>query len=72
MIAPLVTLVVAAWLARLGPVNGRPIFGYASSFVLIIGASLLVPADHVRRGPGRARWRSAGVSASKGCWRTPT
>ncbi len=44
VIAPLITLAVAAWLARLGPVNGRPLFGYASSFVLIIGASLLVPA----------------------------
>ena len=31
-------------LSRLGPVDGRPLFGYASSFATIIGASLLVPA----------------------------
>jgi putative ABC transport system permease protein len=31
-------------LARLGPIDGRPLFGYASSFAIIIGASLLVPA----------------------------
>ena len=31
-------------LAQLGPVGGRPLFGYVSSFATIIGASLLVPA----------------------------
>ena len=35
---------VAYILAQLGPVNGRPLFGYASSFATLIGASLLVPA----------------------------
>ena len=35
---------LAYGLAQLGPVNGRPLFGYASSFATIIGASLLVPA----------------------------
>ena len=39
-----VVLALAAGLAQLGPVNGRPLFGYASSFATIIGASLLVPA----------------------------
>jgi putative ABC transport system permease protein len=44
LIAPVVTLSIAALLARLGPLNGRPVFGYASSLVLVIGASLLVPS----------------------------
>ena len=44
LIAPVLALAIAFWLARLEPVNGRPLFGYLSSFVLIVGASLLVPA----------------------------
>jgi putative ABC transport system permease protein len=44
LIAPVLTLAAACGLARLGPVDGRPLFGYASSFATIIGASLLVPA----------------------------
>jgi putative ABC transport system permease protein len=40
----LVILAAAFALAQLGPVGGRPIFGYVSSFATIIGASLLVPA----------------------------
>lgn len=44
LIAPAAVLAGAAALAQLGPVNGRPLFGYASSFATIIGASLLVPA----------------------------
>jgi putative ABC transport system permease protein len=44
LIVPALVLAVAYGLARLGPVNGRPLFGYTSSFVTIIGASLLVPA----------------------------
>jgi putative ABC transport system permease protein len=44
LIAPAVVLAGAYGLAQLGPVNGRPLFGYASSFATIIGASLLVPA----------------------------
>ncbi len=50
LIAPVVTLAIAALLARLGPVNGRPIFGYASSFVLLIGDVIAGAVDHVRRG----------------------
>lgn len=44
LVAPAVALGVAVGLAQLGPVNGQPLFGYASSFATIIGASLLVPA----------------------------
>lgn len=43
LVLPALVLAGAAGLARLGPVGGRPLFGYASSFVTIIGASLLVP-----------------------------
>ncbi len=41
---PALVLAGAVGLAQLGPVGGRPLFGYASSFAMIIGASLLVPA----------------------------
>jgi putative ABC transport system permease protein len=44
LLAPLVVLAGALALAQAGPVNGRPLFGYASAFATIIGASLLVPA----------------------------
>ena len=37
-------LAVAASLSLLGPVNGRPVFGYLSSFLTIVGAALCVPA----------------------------
>ena len=43
-IIPAVVLASAGGLALLGPVDGKPVFGYLSSFVTIIGASLLVPA----------------------------
>ena len=39
-----VALAAAAALALLPAVGGRPLFGYASSFAIIVGASLLVPA----------------------------
>ena len=71
LVAPLLVLGVAFGLAQLGPVNGRPLFGYASAFVTIIGASLLVPA--IIFGLARAvGGRCAGCSASRACWRTPT
>jgi putative ABC transport system permease protein len=38
------TLAAAIGLALLPPVGGRPLFAYASSFAIIAGASLLVPA----------------------------
>jgi putative ABC transport system permease protein len=44
LIAPLLVLLAAGGLALMGPINGVPVFGYLSSFVTIIGASLLVPA----------------------------
>ncbi|MCC7031576.1 MAG: ABC transporter permease [Acidobacteria bacterium] len=44
LVAPALVLLVALALARLGPVDGRPLFGYAASLATIIGASLLVPA----------------------------
>jgi putative ABC transport system permease protein len=43
LIAPLAVLVLAYGLAQAGPVNGRPLFGYLSSFAIVIGAGLLVP-----------------------------
>ena len=44
LIVPTSVLAAAAGLATLGPVDGRPLFGYLSSFVTIVGASLFVPA----------------------------
>jgi putative ABC transport system permease protein len=44
LVAPLAVLVLAYGLAQFGPVNGRPLFGYLSSFAIVIGAGLLVPA----------------------------
>ncbi len=38
------TLAAAVALAFLPPVGGRPLFAYASSLAIIVGASLLVPA----------------------------
>ena len=44
LILPLVLLAVAYGLAQLPPIGRRPVFGYTSSFVLVIGAACLVPA----------------------------
>lgn len=44
LMAPAAVLLLAVGLAQLGPVNGRPLFGYLSSFAIVIGAGLLVPA----------------------------
>ncbi len=44
VIAPLAVLALAFGLAQLGPVNGKPLFGYLASFAIVIGAGLLVPA----------------------------
>jgi putative ABC transport system permease protein len=43
-LVPALVLALAVALAQLGPVGGRPLFGYAASFVTIVGASLAVPA----------------------------
>ena len=44
LVAPLVVLALAYGLALLPAIGRRPMFGYASSFAIVIGASLLVPA----------------------------
>lgn len=44
VIAPIAVLLAALGLAQLGPVNGKPLFGYLASFTIVIGAGLLVPA----------------------------
>ena len=44
LVIPAAVLAIAIALAFLGPIDGIPVFGYLSSFVMIIGASLLVPA----------------------------
>lgn len=40
---PLTVLVAAAWFATRGPVNGLPLYGYASALTTVFGVSLLVP-----------------------------
>jgi len=42
-LVPALVLAGAVGLAQLGPVDGRPLFAYASAFATVIGASLLVP-----------------------------
>ena len=44
LILPVVLLAVAWALAQLPPIGRRPVFAYASSFALVIGAAFLVPA----------------------------
>ncbi len=44
LVLPAMVLAAASVLASLGPVDGRPLFAYASAFAIIIGVSLLVPA----------------------------
>lgn len=41
--APLVLLSAGLWFATRGPVQGLPLFGYASAISVIFGASFLVP-----------------------------
>lgn len=41
---PVLILALAGILASLGPIDGRPLFAYASAFAIIIGVALLVPA----------------------------
>ncbi|MGE0361428.1 MAG: FtsX-like permease family protein [Vicinamibacterales bacterium] len=42
-VVPAVVLGAAAGLTRLGPVDGRPLGGYAAALAIIVGAALLVP-----------------------------
>jgi putative ABC transport system permease protein len=44
LIVPVVLLAVAYALAQLPPVGRRPVFAYAASLALVIGAAFLVPA----------------------------
>ena len=44
LIVPIGLLALAFALAQLPPIGRRPVFAYASSFALVIGAALLVPA----------------------------
>jgi putative ABC transport system permease protein len=44
LIVPVVLLAIAYGLAQLPPIGRRPVFAYASSFALVIGAAFLVPA----------------------------
>jgi putative ABC transport system permease protein len=44
LVLPVVFLALAYALAQLPPIGRRPVFAYASSFALVIGAALLVPA----------------------------
>jgi len=43
LVAPAAMLALSVWLARLGPLNGKPYFGYMSTLAMVTGASLLVP-----------------------------
>ncbi len=43
LLAPLVLLALGAWLARLPPIGGLPLAGFASAFALVFGAAFLVP-----------------------------
>jgi putative ABC transport system permease protein len=68
LIAPLAVLALAVGLAQLGPIDGRPVFGYLSAFTTIVGASLLVPVllfglARVVRRPLRHRFGAAGLLA---------
>ena len=63
---------VAYGLAQLPPIGRRPVFGYMSSFAIVIGAAFLVPA--IMYGLARVGRDDAApaCSASKACSRTPT
>jgi putative ABC transport system permease protein len=62
LVVPVALLLAAYGLAQLPPIGRRPVFGYASAFTLVIGASLLVPALMFGLARlGRATLRRAGV-----------
>jgi putative ABC transport system permease protein len=48
---PALLLALGWWLATLGPVDGLPLFGYASAVAIVFGAAFVVPA--VLYGVGR-------------------
>ena len=43
LMVPALVLLIALGLAQLGPVDGKPYFGYLSSLAIVIGSALLVP-----------------------------
>ena len=68
LIAPAIVLALAYALALLPAVGRRPMFGYASSFTIVIGAALLVPAimfglATISRGMLRRRFGVEGLLA---------
>ena len=54
LIVAAVFLVAAFALAQLPPIGRRPVFGYMSSFAIVIGAAFTGAGDHVRPGAARA------------------
>jgi putative ABC transport system permease protein len=44
LVVPALLLALGWWLARLGPIGGLPLFGYASAVAIVFGAAFLVPA----------------------------
>lgn len=63
-------LLIAYGLAQLGPVHGRPLFGYGASLALLLGTTLLCPAGllTLRRslGPALTRARLLGGRLAAG------
>ena len=72
VVAVVILLAVAYALAQLPPIGRRPVFGYMSSFAIVIGAAFLVPA--IMYGLARLGRRDAAARgwASRACSRTPT
>ena len=64
--SPFVFLAVAYALAQLPPIGRRPVFGYMSSFAIVIGARVPGAGDHVWPRAARPDGRCGGGSASKG------
>ncbi|MGD9903521.1 MAG: FtsX-like permease family protein [Vicinamibacterales bacterium] len=68
IVAPLAVLALAFVLTRLGPVDGRPVFGYAAALAIVVGTALLVPPllfvmARAVRGPLRRRLGAEGLLA---------
>ena len=63
LVVGVVFLAVAYALAQLPPIGRRPVFGYMSSFAIVIGARVHGAGDHVR--PGAARPADAAAAARR-------
>ena len=72
LIVGVVFLAVAYALAQLPPIGRRPVFGYMSSFAIVIGGAFMVPAIMYGLARIGRAVRCGGGSASKACSRTPT